>query len=323
MQTYRLIFSSVSVLNQIPDAQTIFGALCGIIKKKDGEKVLNAYLDSLRTNEPWFVHSSMFPLDLFPFPSENLFSLEFIEKFIDSQKDGESKLFLFSEFKKYKKLKYVSVGILTEYILSGRLDQLRKDLLTKQEKFSIIEDQEILRLREETITFQSVNVLSIRNSIRKDSLDKDLFYESQLFVPKDQQFQVLVKTDQDIGRIRLYFSLLEYTGIGSNRSVGMNSFHLENIEEFHFENQNERAYLLSKCIPEKEEFDFEQSSYRVDSKLFRGSNTYVYGDYVGRFTRLLEGSLCKPAKKKEYYGQLISIFMDGKIIDHYGIGMVV
>ncbi|WP_305153039.1 hypothetical protein [uncultured Dubosiella sp.] len=322
MKTYRFIFRPVSILNQIPDAQTIFGALCGTIKKRDGEEKLNKYLNSLKTDKPWFIHSSMFPDGLFPFLSENLFPLEFVYRFVQNQ-SAEQKLIVLSEFKKYKRLKYISFGILNEYVLSGKVRQLQKDLLAKPERFSIVEERGILRQSHETTNFQSMTVLSTRNGTRTDSLDKDLFYNTQIFVPEEQKFQILVKTNQAIEKIKLYFSLLEYTGIGARRSVGMNQFHLEQVEELHCQKQNESAYLLSKCIPEENEFDFSQSYYRVDSKLFRGAKTYVYGDYVGRFTRLLEGSICQPTKEKEYYGKMISTVVDGKTIDHYGIGMVV
>lgn len=322
MRTYRLIFSSISILNQIPDAQTIFGALCGIIKKRDGEERLNNYLESLKTDDPWFIHSSMYPIDLFPFPAKNIFSLEFVYRQVQS-KSSEEKLEVISKFKKYKRLKYISLKILNEYVVSGRLKHLEKDLLSEPQKFLILEEEGILCLSDESVHFEKMIQLTTRNGAREESLDKDLFYESQIFVSKNQRFQILIKTNLDIDRIKRYFEMFEYTGIGANRSIGMNGFHLKKVEEICFEKKDKSVYLLSKCIPQDGEFDYSRSYYHVDSRLFRGSKTYASGDYIGRFTRLLEGSLCMPAEEKEYYGQLVSVEVNGKVVDHYGIGMVV
>ena len=61
MKTYKCVFSCESPLNTIPDAQKIFGALCRIIYDVKGDLQLQRYLQSLKSEDPIMIHSSMFP----------------------------------------------------------------------------------------------------------------------------------------------------------------------------------------------------------------------------------------------------------------------
>lgn len=319
MKLYRCIFTPKSTLNQIPDAQTLFGAFCSIIDQKYGQDKLNTYLETLNA-DPWFVHSSMFPENLFPSPSENLFPIELVNEKVQDQSPAQ-KLSVLSNFKKYKRLQFISDPIFKTYVLKNDMERLKQEILSEADLFRIDETSRILSLKDEKITYVGSRILQTRNGQQMDSLDKDLFYNVQLFVPQSQKFNLFIKTDH-IQEIIPILKLLEYTGLGARRSVGMNQFHYEGCEEIQVDPSYERVCLLSKCIPDSEDFDFEKSDYKIDSRIFRGSKTYVYGDYIGRFTRLLEGSLCQPKAVKEYYGKVVREVVDGKPIYHYGLGFV-
>ena len=44
MKEYKLVFKPLSTITNIPNAQTIFGAICNIIVNTQGEEALNNYI---------------------------------------------------------------------------------------------------------------------------------------------------------------------------------------------------------------------------------------------------------------------------------------
>ena len=46
MKEYKLVFKPLSTITNIPNAQTIFGAICNIIVNTQGEEALNNYISS-------------------------------------------------------------------------------------------------------------------------------------------------------------------------------------------------------------------------------------------------------------------------------------
>ena len=46
METYKIVFSSASVINEIPNSQTIFGAICNILLQTQGKEAFHSYIDS-------------------------------------------------------------------------------------------------------------------------------------------------------------------------------------------------------------------------------------------------------------------------------------
>lgn len=53
MKEYKLVFKPLSTITNIPNAQTIFGAICNIIVNTQGEEALNNYISSFN-NQPLF-----------------------------------------------------------------------------------------------------------------------------------------------------------------------------------------------------------------------------------------------------------------------------
>lgn len=48
MKEYKLVFKPLSTITNIPNAQTIFGAICNIIVNTQGEEALNNYISLIK-----------------------------------------------------------------------------------------------------------------------------------------------------------------------------------------------------------------------------------------------------------------------------------
>lgn len=322
MKTYRLIFSAQGAITKIPDAQTVFGALCAAICMYEGVEKMEDYIHSLET-DPWFVHSSMFPLGLFPACSKPLISVAEINPWL-SVVDNGVKLPMLSELKRIKKYQYMSQSVFENYYLNEKDDQLKTNLIQKNLlTVERVNGVSILKDRTESIPpFSLKTVQQTRSGSNFIQKDNDLFYQKQMFLTKESRFCLFVKSSWSLQQLNTIFSLLEYTGIGPHRSSGLNLFRLEKAEEVEYASSTEFAYLLSGCIPKSDEFLFDQSYYQIDSATFRSSYMDSKSQYSGTFSKLKEGSLMKPIHKKEWYGQMIPVEMGGRTIVHYGLGVV-
>ena len=320
---YCLTFSACGQLTRIPDAQTIFGALCTAIRMKDGQQKLEDYLASFE-EKPWFIHSSMFPKGLFPAAASPLISLKELHDSVLSQLT-QNRLSILESIKSTKKYSYMSAPVFQDYYLNGRTDRLLRDL--QNSKIRIIDKDGLGILCKSAETnpdpFLIRRVLQTRSGTLSNKVEKDLFYQEQIFPSRETRFCIYVKSDWPAEKLRPYFALLEYVGIGPHRSVGLNLFRLESIEKSSLSCKAQNEYLLSGCIPHLDEFDFEKSEYKIDSALYRGSYSVVRDALTGSFSRLKEGSLMVPVKKKEWYGRLIRTEVGGQTLYHYGLGVTV
>lgn len=323
MNLYCLTFSACGQLTRIPDAQTIFGALCTAIRMKDGQQKLEDYLASFE-EKPWFVHSSMFPKGLFPAAASPLISLKELHDSVLSQVT-QNRLPILESIKSTKKYSYMSSSVFQDYYLKGRTEKLRIDLQNSRIKISDQNGVSVLCKSTETRMdpFLIRRILQTRSGTLSNKVEKDLFYQEQIFPSKESRFCIYVKSDWKPAQLRPYFALLEYVGIGPHRSTGLNLFRLESIEKSSLHSDAGKEYLLSGCIPWMDDFDFEHSEYRIDSALFRGSYSIVRDALTGSFAKLKEGSLMVPVKKKEWYGRLIRMEVNGQTIYHYGLGVTV
>ena len=102
MKEYKLVFKPLSTITNIPNAQTIFGAICNIIVNTQGEEALNNYISSFN-NQPLFIHSSMFPLNMLPMVHYNIFDIDYINHNILKEKSIDQLSYL-QTLKNYKKI---------------------------------------------------------------------------------------------------------------------------------------------------------------------------------------------------------------------------
>ena len=73
MKTYKIVFTCQSVVNEIPNSQTIFGVICNILLQTRGKDALDEYISSLNAKAK-MVHSSMFLNHTLPMIKKNVFS---------------------------------------------------------------------------------------------------------------------------------------------------------------------------------------------------------------------------------------------------------
>ncbi len=319
MKTYKVSFRCVSRLNKIPDAQTIFGAICNSLKLYSGEKALKDYLKSF-DETPLMIHSSMFPIGVYPAMKTPLITNELISKYILNL-DGKKQVEKFSELKKYKNLKYISEKVFSTYISNGKIELLKTDLINSTNNF-ILED-DILKMRNETITLNYKDVLStrIRHFSNTDENDSELYYDHDIFFENGQVFVIYVKSNEDKDFLENIFDKFDHLPLGNRSSSGKNMFKFIKIERIDFSTNTIKKLLLSKCTPNEDDFIFEESEYGVESQNYVSAKSYG-NKYLGVMTKLIEGSYMKVREDKDYYGRLIPMIVDDRIIYHYGIGFV-
>lgn len=288
----------------------------------DGIERMEDYIHSLDT-KPWFVHSSMFPLGLFPACAKPLISAAELNDMI-SKFSSSSRLPLLSTLKHIKKYQYMSENVFKKYYLTDKEDRLKDDLIKKNVlTVEQISGHSILKAVNGQIPpFLTKTIQQTKSGSNFIQKDNDLFYQKQMFLSDESRLCLYVRSDWGCEELRSVFSLLEYTGIGPHRSSGLNLFRLEEIEEFSCPASSDFVFLLSGCIPKEDEFLYDESFYRIDSASFRSSYQAARSQYSGTFSKLKEGSLMKPVQKKEWYGQMIPVEINGRTIVHYGLGVV-
>lgn len=308
MKLYKLTFKCISSMTKIPDAQTIFGAVCSIIKYTQGEDNLKRYFESFQ-GKPLFVHSSMFLDGVMPMVKVGLISIDEKNKQVNDLPANERLAYL-SRLKKLKKVSYVSLDIYNKYIVCDDFSGLKTAILNNE--ISI----ENGVLSNKVSCFDKVEELIVHNNHEDQSGERRLYFDDNIYYSEDCRFCIYVKTN-NIEYVKEVFKYSPYFGFGSRVSVGKNCFQLEEIHEINDVIQcSDKKVLLSKCI--SNEFDLKESSYVIDSTVYSGSKSYS-SNVVGRFNRFVEGSYMKVKENKDYYGKLIKC-NNGKTIYHYGIG---
>lgn len=309
MKLYKITFKNISSITKIPDAQTIFGAVCNIIKQTKGEDDLNKYFNSF-DSEPIFVHSSMFLDGTMPMVKVGLIPIEEKNRRVLELEPKEQLKYL-SQLKKLKKINAVTLDIYNEYLVDGKFTELKEDIYLN--KINI--DKGILSRR--TIKYDNITQLVTHNNHEEiESNERRLYYDNNIYFHEDCLFCIYVKTN-NIEYVKDIFKHSQYFGFGSRVSVGKNCFEMVDINLIDdIKSNNDYKILLSKCVGD--DFDLSDSSYVIDSSIYSGGFAYS-SNVIGRFNRFVEGSYMKVKENKEYYGNLIEC-NNGKKIYHYGIG---
>lgn len=318
MNIYKIVFSSQSVINDVPNSQTIFGAICNILLQTKGKEEFEEYIHSFDT-EAKLIHSSMFLNHMLPMIQKNVFSLDYINTLVRSVEPNE-KLKMLEKAKTYKRIKYVSENIYRHYFESNHIDELTIDLQMKRDDFVVYNG--VLAYKEENLAFDYDSILLTRNGFPEKENDKTLFYTNAIYYPKGTEFCVYVKTSESVDYLRSIFQYIEYFGIGSRRTIGDNSFKFERIEGVKLGSDRLHKLILSRYIPNENEVVFENSYYQLTSNIYRASKEYSGGYVDGKFTHIMEGSYMKVNENKAYYGKVVKTKANGKDVYHYAIGFV-
>jgi len=325
MKTWQIKLNPLSSLFQgLPSSDTLFGAICWGIKRIYGETKLLEILKNLPKN-PSFILSSSFPylensnnnLPLYPKPvSPGLFAPE-SKKISEDDKDKKEKVEVVTEYKKFKKIEYVS-----ESIFKNLLDGIpEKELFNKyQNKLLVIRDKTLLTKEEEKVFLPDPkdNIYKIE-SVQKNTIDRlamstweegQTFYQQEYFPSSRFKLHFLMKTN-DINFFKPIFRYLEDKGIGGNRSTGKGRFEIEVLGELSIGNRDINKFVtLSKYIPDIEEIKDSKVSpiyyeilpfrSKVDSEAeFKGEDIWK-----AKVMYLKEGSCFEATEKKEFYGSL-------------------
>lgn len=318
MEQYCLTFKPIGVLTHIPDAQTIFGAVCNILIQAQGQEMFEKYIRSFEEN-PLFIHSSMFPKDYFPMIHQSLFSIDYINYQLLAQ-ESQNQLVYLRRMKQLKKIKYVHKNIFDKYILKNQWESLKEDLLNE----ILVVDNGCLKNKEEKSTFQIQQYMNTHVQKNLYYFDKDmdnqLYYGVDIYCDKDTYFQIYIKTSLPKSEVWNIFQYAQYFGFGPKHSSGKNSFQLIDIEQINYSFTNQKV-LLSKSLLDNA-FDLEKSHYQITAKLHQTSQYYLNNTRTGRFHLFNEGSLMKVNENKDYYGKIIKLKNQDQPIYYYAIGYV-
>lgn len=312
MKLYKLTFRPISSLTRIPDAQTIFGSVCSILVHTQGEQKLQEYFNSLLSNQPIFVHSSMFVDNVLPMPKIGLISIHDKNQRVTNLSPKEQLKYITS-LKELKTIEYISIDVYKKYILTNQFENLKNDILNHK-----LYVQDGIVSNENTF-YPMKKQLFVHTNRATDLDDKKLFYDENLFMSNNAKLCMYVKTD-DKDYVDNIFKYIPYFGIGNRITIGKNGFKFLKMEEIHAPNyQNEYRVLLSKCL-DASDFDLDESSYMIESTLYSGAK-YYSSNKIGRFNPFIEGSFMKVRQSRQYYGKILKT-NNGKDIYHYGIGFV-
>ena len=98
-------------------------------------------------------------------------------------------------------------------------------------------------------------------------------------------------------------------------------FEFIKVEMISLYTNSNKKILLSKCMPNENEFVFDESEYVIESQNYISAKNFG-NEYLGVMSKLVEGSYMKVMESKDYYGRLLPMPVNDRIIYHYGIGFV-
>lgn len=294
------------IMNYI-HSDTIFGGICNAYRLIYGKDSLEKMLEKFKNQNPPFLISSAFPYfdEILFFP---------IPKMIDFFKFGV-------EDKKYKKIEFVSDGILqsisqncfSEQLKSGNIVQGK--ILVTEEEMEKIGDTKIWNEKEipRVVIDRKTNASNIYYFGEIEYCDKCGLY-----------FLIKILDNSVESKLKAAIRLLGDEGIGGDRSYGRGLFELESKEPKKFVwDVNEGFFInLSLYVPADDEVEMIKNGYYD----FISKSGWVYSpDKRGerkRFVRMIrEGSTFKG--NKEFYGELIDVSVSNEFhpVYKYGYGM--
>lgn len=322
MKTYKAIFTCNSNISKLPDAQTIFGAICNIIKYTQGENKLIEYLESFN-NTPHFIHSSMFVNGFLPMVKESLFSIDLVNRLV-LETENKRQLEVLQKLKEFKKINYISENVFRDYI-DDNLMNLRNELLQEKPKLKIVnnclvyDDEQAIKSIKELLTHVKTDKMDVENG-----QDRDLFYDMNFCYAKDTEFCVFIKSNLSSDTLEQLLKYFEFFGVGNRVSVGKNLFSFIRLEEIQISNKTTtKKMAISKFIPNGHEINIEESYYQIASSIHRTSFDYLKNCISGKFVQLIEGSFVELTRDCEYIGKVIKTEVNDKTVYHYAIGFMV
>jgi CRISPR type III-A-associated RAMP protein Csm4 len=326
MDIYKVRLVPCGGITRLPDSQTLFGGICWAIRDLYGEDILEDMLDNFYNHKNRFVVSSVFPKGLVSIPMEIWITAEEIGKILDTMKNDNIQII--KRAKALKKAKYMTLNVIRQY-LQGNLDrkELYQSILLSEEKGNYKLVDNVVAFTDEVVDILSYKTdKGKRNCINRKAgttQDGNLFYYDRIFLDNKLELYFFIKVD-NIEFFEPIFKYLSDCALGSDKSIGSNSYKLELDGKFTYDKKISESILLSKYIPYYEEVDWSKSyfkigfgKYKIESRFeFMGEN--VFKDEVGYLT---EGSKVLLLGDKKIYGQLpiVKVLRDKKV-RHNGLG---
>ncbi len=327
MNTYIVNLYPYGSISHFPDSQTLFGGICWAMRDIYGETILEEILENFHVHKNRFIVSSVYPKGLIKTPIKIWSSPGDVGEILKN--DEVDKAAFSKNNKRLKKAEYMTLNLFKE-LLSGKVKEkeLFQSIVLKEGKgrYKIIDDK-ILALSDEDIDLVRIKADKGRrnyiNRVLNSTVEGNLYYYNRVFLEPNSNLYFFIKT-KDISFFEPIFRYLSDGAIGSDKTIGINSYCLEISEKFKCQKSINENFLLSKYIPFYDEINWDKSlyklefgHYKVESRLeFMGED--IIKDEIGY---LVEGSNLIFNEKKEIYGQLpIVKEISGKKIRQNGIG---
>lgn len=315
MKIYKLKFTPVGPINKVPDSQTFFGALCNVIKDTSGSDILEELLKPMEKKDYPFIVSSFFLENTFPIP------LDINPDLIDLN-EVDSKTI--STLKKLKKVDSISIGVFKDYL---------KDYETfNKEYYSKFINKEYLYVHHNNLVIKNTEaqeyfndkicttIIRTRNKINYEE-DTGIFYNSVTYYEQKVKFDCYIKVkDDDIFQLIIKsLKSLVYLPVGGKRSIGMNLYKLEGYDEFLPIDLKGKRFLLSKCIIDNDDVDFNKSYYKIFTlnNKFDNNGKRIYKHNI---VVLQEGSILKT--NQEIVGSVINEEGENFTVYHNAVGFL-
>lgn len=343
MKYYKIHLQQLSSTLTPLRADTLFGHLCWQIALREGEEGIKSFLENFDKNHP-FLFSDAFPDGFLPKPLTD-------KDYPDLEGKKSDKIKILQIWKKFKKVKYISVETFQKYFQGGKKFDKMEDWKAEYWE-ACIADKEKLEDKIKTEVIQK-NVID-RSTFQ--ALEGGLFDQKETFVSKNFVWNIYIGVDenQEEWNIKKIIEYLEYVfeiGYGAKKSTGKGVFTIldisqiqrnedasvheitpkkEEVEENKYEamtnlftQDSDKKMLLSSCILTKDEMGIlENSQYSLQTKYGKLGENFSHNENpFKKPVRLLEkGSVLET--KENFMGKLYKTATDEKI-QEYGFGLLV
>jgi len=336
----RSFVQSFSPTLSFPASTTVFGAICWGIRAIWGTDALKKLLPDFTQHSQFFFLSSTFPLlevdglhiRFFPMPKLGVPAVEEEAKGNEFETKKRN-VHLAEKHKKFKEVKFVSESLFRK-ILAAELN--RENLFREFVDGGYIKAGVFLFTLEDYGIATQMRLLPRISPVARAAIDRvsgstsgggEFFYDFRLLPGSFSGFFLLKTRDMEF--LKPVFRYLEDTGIGGERSIGLNRYKIELTEvDLAFLNgDSKKLVTLSQWGVNPAELDdakaneFRYGLLPYRRKLETGFDFKNSGQLWGsKAVYFVEGSVLAVKEKKDFYGQLRASAVVGseKVMD-YGI----
>ncbi len=310
MSLYRVTLTTKHAFTRLPDSQTLFGAMSWGIIDLYTEDVFLKMMAQFKSKTPPFILSNVYPKGVLPAPQ-----LSFRSELMDLKT-------IFPYLKKFKKIKYFSEAVMRDYLKHPDFSQqLLTDLLNQYIKKQSIqsyyydEKKQVVYKANETVDVPKIQTEKVlKNSLNRISGETTLYYHYRSFVIPHSQFNFFIETDE-IEKLKPVLNYLSDTGIGPDKTIGMNHFEVLSVEQVEpFENQLSGKFLISKYVPCEEDLEWDKLTepsylYKLESyqRHLETRGQFFHDFKAKRVTMFAEGSLLPVTSTQAVYGRLVPV----------------